>query len=143
MTTEQEIDRQIAGDYKRFYDAVYDGKLPDDLVERFKKVLMALAPGTHMARMDVCKGIISKKPYDLTNLEVGVVINLIFTAPFDKIYDTIEEAIDCNMELEKVRNGYNLAVDQMQKVLSGKKERLMDMGGVTKSVPFKKPVIVS
>lgn len=146
MTTENSIDLQISKDYKRFYDAVYDGKLPDDLVERFKRVILALAPGEHKARMDICKGIISKKPYDLTNLDVGIIINLAFSAPLEKVYPTLtaEEAVDANIELETIRDGYNNTVNQMQEVLSKKKERLMQLSGVGgNSVPFKKPILVT
>ena len=143
MTTEQEIDRQIAGDYKRFYDSVYDGPLPDDLVDRFKNVLFYSAPAAHKCKMDLCKSIVSKKPYDLTNLEIGVIINLIFGVPFCSLYKTVEEAIDANIELERIRDAFNSTVNQMQEVLSKKKDRLMSLSGVTGAAPFKKPVIHS
>lgn len=137
MTSEREIDQQINNDLNRFYSSVFDGELPDDLLDRFKKSLMALAPASTKYNSEAVKKIISKRVNELSFMDVGLIINAVFAVPFEKVYNSIEEAIDKNMELELIREKYNKSVDDMQQSLTKKKNTLMKLSGITHSVPFK------
>lgn len=137
MTTEVEINKQLEGDYNRFYAAVFDGELPSDLIERFKKALMALAPAATKYNTEVIKKIISKRVNELSVMDVGVVINAVFSVPFGKVYENIESALDKNIELELIREKYNKAVDEIKIKLSKKKVTLMNIAGIGNSAPFK------
>lgn len=136
MTTEVEINKQLEGDYNRFYAAVFDGELPSDLIERFKKALMALAPAATKYNSEVVKKIILKRVNELSVMDVGVIVNAVFAVPFEKVYNNIEEALDKNIELELIRESYNKAVEDIKVKLGKKKITLMNIAGIGNSAPF-------
>lgn len=136
MTNAAEIDSQIQNDYNRFYSSVFDGELPHDLLERFKKALMALAPASTKYNSEAVKKIINKRANELSFIDVGLIINGIFAVPFEKIYSDIDEAIDKNIELELIREKYNKSVEDIKEKLTKKKNTLMKLSGVNNSVVF-------
>ena len=136
MTTEKQIDEQIQGDYARFYNKIYDGELPEDLIELFKKAFMALSPNTHQYHANKVKEMGAKSVRDLTNLELGMVINLIVSVPPERLYKTFDESVDNILRIEVIRKQYNEIVDKMNQELGKKKERLMGLSGVVRSTKF-------
>lgn len=130
MTTAADIERQLQAEHQAFFASQFAKELPDDLIERFKKALMASAPGHHKYHSDKVKAIIVKKPYDLNYLDVGMIINLLFAVPFEKLYDSLEEAIEKNLELENIRELYNKIVNETEQRLSKKRGILLNLSGV-------------
>ena len=133
MTSQRDIEIQIAAEKQTFYLSKFDGKLPSDLIERFEKALMVSAPGQHQYHMDKVKLILSKEESELNYLELGMVINLLFSVPFDKLYSNLDEALEKNIELESVRIVYNTHVKETEDKLIKKKNILMNLSGVTKA----------
>lgn len=127
--TAQEIEIQLQAEKQTFYSSPFEGWLPSDLIERFKKALMATAPGQHQFKMDIVRGMVLKKESKLNYLEVGMVINLCFSVPFEKLYTDVNEAIAKNFELEKVRVVYNQKVQEMEQALLKKKNTMLSLTG--------------
>lgn len=137
MTTEIEIDNQLTKDYAAFYNKIYDGELPESLLQNFKKAFMYLVPSTHQYFMSRVKEMAAKTIRDLSVMEVGMIINLIVSTPPEKLYSSFDEAVDSLAILHKLRDDYNKAVEENQRKLKAKKERLMQLSGVGNSVPLK------
>lgn len=126
---EKEIARQLAEDEERWNNAIYDGFLPKLFLDYFKKGLMVLPPAQHKYNMQLVKTMIGKKPDEVTNLEIGLMINIIYHCPFKEIYDSIEQAVDITMEFDKVRDEYNQKVSAIEGALTRKRNRLHELAG--------------
>jgi hypothetical protein len=139
MLNEKEIARQIAEDEQRWNDAVYDGFLPQLFLDYFRKAMMILPPAQHKYNMAFVKTMINRKPDEVTNLEVGMMINIIYHCPFGEIYNSIEEAIDITMEFDKVRFEYNQKTEAINTSLNRKRAKLHEIAGIGgKTVDFSK-----
>lgn len=134
---ENEIEKRIQKDYSEFYSQKYEGKLPSNIISFFVRALFVLAPNVHQIRASKIKELSEKKPDGLTNLEVGVVVNTILSAPLDKIYKDFDEALSVHSELEKVKDEYNAVVDKLNDTLARKKKTLYNLSG-TNDGPVRK-----
>lgn len=134
MTTQREIDEQIQKDYNALYLRPYDGEiaLPIDLIERYKRALMGIAPSTHQTHASRMKEMITKPMNELTWVEVGAIINIIQSVPFKEMYDSIEEALEKVQYLEIFRVGYNNTIAALDKKMVIKKKKLMEISGLAK-----------
>ncbi len=145
MTTEKDIQEQIRKDIDAHSNSVYDGSLPDSFREGFKQSLMFIAPANHRYNMGFIKTLVSKKADEVTVMEVGIMINLIFSTPWYLIYKNVEEGIDTTIEYEKVKDEYNAKSTEFERKISLKKRKLMEIAGLGegKTVPFNSGIIAN
>lgn len=138
MTSEQQINEQLAKDMQDFYDKVYDGFIPNNFVQMFKKAIMHLAPAQHQYSMEKVRQILGRHPGEHTVLETSMMINAIYSTPFYLLYDSIEEAIRVTVEFDKVRKEYNKKVQEVERKMQAKRARLLKIAGIGgNSVPMK------
>lgn len=142
MTTEKEIDQQLDREVQAWYNKVYDGKpLPERFIEMFKKALMYVAPANHKYNMLAIKKMISQRSDEVTMVEVGMMINLIYSTPFDKLYSTPEEGVETTMLFDEIRREYNEIGAKFEGMMMKKRETLLRLSGVTKTTPFNRGLI--
>jgi hypothetical protein len=132
MTTEKEINDQIQGDYNKFWNSPYEGKMPDSIMYRFRTALMFHNAKSLQAPPSVMRKLIEKKEYDLNFVEVGVIINTMFAVPFNCMYETPEQAIDETIECKEIEIEFNKLVDKRTQELERKRARLLQLSGITK-----------
>ena len=131
MTTETEINQQIDLEFKKWNDAVYEGdKLPNDIMEIFKKAIFRLAPASHRIPADVIKKLAKTKVEDLTNMEVALVLNQISAVPLSGLYKDLFEALAKTAKIETIKMSYNLMVKNLNEVMEEKRQRLLKLSGV-------------
>lgn len=133
MTTRAEIDKQIDADIERYNNSVYDGNVPDSFVEYFKKALMIIPPAAHKYKMGFLDALIKKHKSVITNLELGMMINLIYACPFKDIYSSLEEGIEITKQFDAVREEYNQKSSDIERQLMKKKQRLLSLSGIVGS----------
>lgn len=135
MTSESQIAEQIQRDAQTFMEKPYDGLfIPEGLIDKFKVAIMTIPPQAHNYNLKKLKEVAAKKEYDLNFLEVGMIVNLIFQIPFERLYITVEEGLDYTIQLEELRNEYNQKVNEENKKLEKKRTRLLELSGITKSI---------
>lgn len=131
--TEQEIDAQIVREDKEPYlEKVYDGFVPEQFPEFFRRSLMFIPVTAHRYNLDVVKGILDKHPNEYSNKEIGMMINLIFGVAWASLYPDLETAIKTTEEFNKIREEYNARSEEMEKKCDKKKLALMRINGHTK-----------
>lgn len=129
--TKEDIDKQIASDYKKWYEQIYDGELPiGNLKEVFKTALMETPPGSHQYHFSVVKLTMARPSNELRWLDIGMMINLVFAIPLKYLDSDFDIAMDKMITLEAFRNSYNKAVDLRQKQLKSKGNKLMEIAGL-------------
>lgn len=136
MTTIAEIDSQIKEDYNRFWHSQYDGALPSGIIFIFKQALMSQSCMSLQGAPEVLREIISKTEDSLKIFEVGMVLNTVLNTPFDRMYESIEQALDAATEIKQIEIGYNKMVEEVGKKLERKRMKKMEICGHTKAVPF-------
>jgi hypothetical protein len=136
MTTRQEIERQIQNDIDNYNNKIYDGFLPENFIEKFKQALMAVPIGTHQYSLEAIKKIISKRESEVNIVEVGMIINLLFMTPPNKIYDSLDQFINEMTEFNKVSVEYNRQNKEFEKTIIRKKDRLLKLSGIVDAVPY-------
>jgi len=134
---EKQINAILNKEYAEFQTSVYDGLVPEGLIQRFINGIMVLPPHGHKILMNILRGIISKTEQELTHEEVGVVIKVLLNIPFDKLYENLFEAIEKHSEFENFVLEYNQKVDDLQQRMNRKKDSMMNLGGV-KQTPVRK-----
>ena len=128
--TPNEVNEIIQKEYSAFNEASYQGeKLPNDLMERFRVALFSLAPSVHQMSSHNIKKILAKKVKDLTNYEVGHILNLITAVPFNVLYKTLDEAVVKNEQIEGLKVSYNLVVKGINETVEAKRMSLLDLSG--------------
>lgn len=134
MTTEIEIDDQIKKDYSRMWNSPYEGKLPEGVLQKFREAIMLQSPITLQGAPMVMRDLLQTKEYDLKFFQVGVILNTIFSTPFERIFYTPEEALDALIEYKEIEIEYNNKVSSKQKEIEKKRARLLSLSGVTKTI---------
>lgn len=130
MTKEQEINQMIEREYIEYNKAVYAGdKLPKDLMVRFRAALFNTPPANHRMSTDVLKVIANKKTTELTNYEVGFVLNTISGVPLSDLYKDLEEAFEKNKEIEMLKISYNIMVKNVEEQMNQKRATLLNLSG--------------
>lgn len=128
--TEQEIEDQITReDREPYLEKVYDGFVPQLFPEYFRKALMFVPITAHRYNLEVVKGIISKRPSEYTNKEVGMMINLIYGVAWAQLHPNLETAIEITEEFNKIRDEYNKRSEEMEIKCAKKKITLMNING--------------
>lgn len=130
MTSTDDINSQIEREFEKFRNKVYDGELPYGLIEKFKVGLMMSSAGQHKYNLQKVKEIIAKAENDLTWLEVGMVINFVTEIPWERIYDSLEEAINYNIELSDFMVEYNKVIGRKNNELEKMRTRLLNLSGI-------------
>jgi hypothetical protein len=134
MTNEVDIDRQIQGDYERWYNSTCDFEtaLPEETIEFFKRSLMESPPNLHQVHTNKIRNMVSVPVNTLTRMQVGIMVNIILSVSPRCVYDSFEDFLKFHEVFEAIKIEYNTAVDKLNKQLKEKKKRLMELSGVTK-----------
>jgi hypothetical protein len=133
MTTVKDIEEIINKASQEFWQKIYDGFIPDNLMDNFKAALLATRPTELPAGAGALKQIIDKKEYEITFIEMGTIINGIFKLPIGVLSDDVHEALTYTEQLGKMSYDFNQKVDEFNKQLKKKHHKLMDIAGLTQS----------
>ncbi len=133
MMTPQDIDRMINEQSEGFWKKIYDGFIPDNLMDNFKAALLATRPTELPAAAAALKGIIDKKEYEITFIEMGTIINGIFKLPIGVLSNDVHEALTYTEQLAKMSYDYNQRVEKFNNELKKRHQNLMQMAGLTQS----------
>lgn len=137
MTTPAQIETQLmTQDIIPYHNSVFDGFVPDSFVEQFKIAMMVIPVTAHQYPMKDVKRMISRRPNEVTNKELGMMINAIYSVPFGSMYQTIEEGIERTMEFDKIKEEYNKNSAAFERKINAKRQRLLSLSGVQNSVPL-------
>lgn len=82
------------------------------------------------------KELIAKDVTELNWLEAGHVINFVQGIPYERIFDTVEEALDYHIMLGEIQKSYNEVTMQLEKELNQKRQMKYKLAGLRLSVPF-------
>lgn len=134
MTTPEQIEDQLnREDIIPYHNKIYDGDLPFSFVEQFKIAMMYLPVTAHQYPMKLVKELASRSPNEVTNREVGLMINVIYAIPFASMYETLEEGIEKTMEFDRIKEEYNKAGAAFERKVNAKRARLLGLAGITNS----------
>lgn len=124
-----QIEQQLNSEFNDFYNKLYDGKIdiPYNLLDIFKKGVMALAPQFHKINANKLDVIAHKKITELSYGDLKDVVTIILNTPFDKIYNDFNEAMESHLKIQKFIICYNASVDEFEKKLQQKKVVLTDL----------------
>jgi hypothetical protein len=129
MTSSSEIDAQIKNDYDKFWFSVYDAELPASIIYRFRMAIMFSTVKTLQASPQVLLDLLSAKEEDLKFVHVGIIINTVFSSPFNAIFDSPEEALNSVIEFKEIEVQFNKAVEKRSQELERKRQKLMEIAG--------------
>ena len=128
--TELEVNRIIDKDFDDFNQAVYGGeKLPDDIIELFKKAIFKMPPTLLRASSETLKRLAKTKPEKLTNYEVGFVLNQVSAVPFCDLYPDLWVALSKTKQIEQLKVAYNVMIKSINETMDKKKESLLNLSG--------------
>lgn len=130
---QQDVEDELKKDYEVFNNRPYNGFIPDGLMDKFKVALMVNAPGTHQYNPNYLKILITKTEGDLNFIDFGLIVNLLIDTPFEKIFITLEEAIDYLESLLKSKIEYNAQGKEFERKMMAKKKTLEKLYGLDKS----------
>lgn len=136
MTTQAEIDEQIKGDYERFWNSPYNGDMPDMFMFKFRTVLMFHNSKSLPATPHKIKELIGLSEGDLKFVDVGIILNTIFTIPFNSVYDSPEEAIDDVLRFVDIQNEFNKRVSEVGAQIERKRLKKYEICGIANSAPM-------
>jgi len=128
--TNYDIDSQINKEFQIFIEAAYKGtiKIPENIIELFKKAVLHLSPQFHQVNFSKIKQIIDKKSNELTNGEMKEVVKIIVNTPLNILFgNDVKEAIEDQIKLEKFIVSYNSSVNSFQEKLKMKKANLQSL----------------
>lgn len=120
--TQQQIEKQINDEMQEFFNSPFTSKLPLDIIETFKKAIWVCPFG--QLHVEKVKELMGKKPKELNFVEVGVIVNKIMEAPFEKLYTNLNVALAKHEILEKVVIEFNHAKRNKEVELSQRKQTL-------------------
>ena len=139
MTSEAEIDNQIQRqDIEPYLNKIYDGFVSEDIIAQFRVAMMFIPVTAHNYSMKDVKAISYKRPDEITNRELGMIINMIYAVPFSSMYSSLEEAIEKTMAYDKIREEYNRNSAAFQRKVEAKRKRLLSLSGVGNSAVYNK-----
>lgn len=152
--TKEDIERQLQGDASAYYNKVYDGKneLPKDFTVYFRRAWMLVPDNTFQINgypvpNNKLKLMFDRGANELSNLEVGMIINILFSVP--KKYWLVEDetepidfelALDVHRQLSAIRDDYNKTIGLLNQSLEKKKKRLYELAGIDKNAAQYKPL---
>lgn len=134
MTTPQELEDQIRReDIEPYLDKVYDGFVPDTLVDQFRIAMMYLPVTAHQYNMEDVEVMSLRRHDEVTNREIGLMLNVIFSIPFVSMYSSLEEGIEKTKVFQKLKEEYNKSTAAFQRKCDAKMNRLLKLSGVGNS----------
>lgn len=137
MTTEKEISEQIDRDYNKFWYSAYDAALPSDMMYKFRQAIMFQNVQQLQGNPQVLRDLLDTKEEDLKFVHVGIIINTLFSIPFNTIYDSPEQALEAVMELKQIEIEFNKLVQKRTQEIERKRAGLLELGGITgKTIPL-------
>lgn len=80
--------------------------------------------------MPFIESIINKKPHEINNFEAFNMINVIYSAPFSYLYNSLEEGIETTKKFDVIRDEYNTKNEEMEKMKAKRKSILMKISGI-------------
>lgn len=132
MIKAEQVEKQLQEDFEKFQNLLYLGKIdvPKDIVAIFKKGIMSLAPHFHQVLGRRIKNIASKKPLELTNSDIHVIVKVIVNTPIEKLYgEDFLKSVDKQEKFEIFILSYNDSVNEFQAKLQQKKTLLQSLSG--------------
>lgn len=132
--TEQDVKQSMNLAVQTFNNKVYQGFMPLDLIEKFKVAIMKMPPSNHAYRSDLIRSIVSKHQSDLTMLEVGVIVNLLYTIPPEVFFITLEEWLDFHDQLVRLNVEYNKETADFNKGLAKRERKLRELAGLDNAI---------
>lgn len=137
--TAHEIDQQLAQEALAFNSKPYDGRpLPSDIIQKLRQGLMIIGCKGAGAQAAAMKELIARDVDDLTWMEAGWVINFVQGIPFERIFDTLEDALDYHILLGEIQREYNEVTMQLEKELNQKRQMKYKLAGLKLSVNFER-----
>lgn len=126
---DKEVKEQINSDYDEFLNKPYSGhiSIPENIIEVFKKCIMALPPFAHQINFNKIKSIATKDVKALTYSDLQCIIKVVLNTPLEKLYDNFFVAIPEHIKIEKFIISYNAAIDDFQKSLESKSKMLKNL----------------
>ena len=141
MTTQKDIDEQIRKDVRIFNDKIYDGypiPEPDKLMSRFRRAVRSVSNEKTTHNLAYVKTLAKKRPDELSFVEVGMIVNVIFMAKPSDVFDSFDEYVDVGAELQNLNVEYNKAIKEMEEKMKKKHATLSSLAGITgNSTQFK------
>lgn len=136
MTTAQQINDEIQKEAIAFNNRIYDGlPLPEDILQKFRVGIMV--GGTD--KPELIKELISKDVSDLTWMQAGMVVNYVRRLPYERIFDTLGEALEYNIHLNEIVAYYNEICNKVDKDLESKRELKYKLAGLSNGTVAFKP----
>lgn len=137
MTTPQELEAQIyREDILPFNNGVYDGYLPEEFVDQFRIAMMMIPVTSHQYSMDDVERLSLRRPGEITRLELGMMLNVVFAVPWASMYGSIEEGIEKTRNYERIKREYNEESEAFQVKCRKKLSRLLKLSGISNSTPM-------
>lgn len=134
MTSPEQIEQQITKeDILPYLHGVYDGYVPESLIEQFRIAVMHLPVTAHRYSMEDVEKISLRNPKEVTVRELGMIINVVFSIPFVAMYESLEEGIAKTMIFEKIKDDYNKSTAAFERKVEAKRKRLLGLSGVGNS----------
>lgn len=127
---QRKVDEQINEERNKFYHGVYNGEvaIPENIQEVFSKAIFSgVRPQDHQIHVASLRRITTKPTNELTNVEIGSMINVILSTVFDKIYPDMETALESHEHIQKFVMYYNEVVSKFNEALDKKRKSLMSI----------------
>lgn len=134
MTTPQQLEEQIQReDIEPYLNKVYDGFVPDTFVDQFRSAMMFLPVTAHKYSMRDIETMMHRRHDEVTNRELGMMLNVIFAIPFASMYGSLEEGVEKTKAFEKLKEDYNKSTAAFQRKCDAKMARLLKLSGINNS----------
>lgn len=134
----------IQNDYDKFWARRFDYPkgVPFEFVSKFRYFISNAPYLNHEGKSawqcspTVASRIVGKVDEDLSFVEVGIIVNVLLGMPLGYFFDTPEQVISYVEELLDVRNYWNQKVERLNKEMTDKQARMMNLSGNTNAVNF-------
>lgn len=137
MTDAQSLQDQIRReDIEPYLNSIYDGFVPESLVDQFRVAIMLLPLTAHKYSLRDIDLMSKRRPDEITVRELGMMLNVVFAVSWASMYTSIEEAIEITFAFEKLKEEYNKSTGAFDRKCQAKLQRLMKMSGITHSTPM-------
>lgn len=129
--TQNEVNIIIQKDYNAFNNTKYEGdKLPADIMKRFEVAIFNSTSGQHGKSSETIVKIMAKKVRDLTNYDVGFILNTVKSIRLCDMYKDISEALIKTKEIEGLVVSYNVMVKGITEAIEAKRNNLLSLSGM-------------
>lgn len=126
--TKEQITEILNKEFEQFQNSVYEGVVPENLIQRFINGIMTLPPHGHRVLTSLIKRIVAKTEDQLTVEEVGVCIKIVLNVSWDKLYADMHEALEKHSEIEIFAALYNRQMDEFTAHLTNRQKSMIKLG---------------